>query len=124
MIDVKRLSLVFSLLLCCFVLDLVRREKLTFKYASGWIFLTLLGAFFAVFDVWIYRIASWLGFTLASNFVFFAVLLGFVLWSLVLTIFLCQQNKRNDRMAQTIGLLESELDSLKRKSHSSDKDTL
>ena len=124
MIDVKHLSFIFSLLLCCFVLDLVRREKLTFKYASGWIFLTLLGAFFAICDVWIYRLAAWLGFTLASNFIFFVVLLGCVLWSLVLTIFLCQQNKRNDRMAQTIGLLENELEALKRKSLSSNKDAL
>jgi hypothetical protein len=39
----------------------------------------------------------------------------FVFLSLLLTVFLCQQNSRNDVMAQKIALLEFELNELKKK---------
>jgi hypothetical protein len=38
-----------------------------------------------------------------------------VFLSLVLTVFLCQQNSRNDIMAQKIALLEFEIKQLKQK---------
>ena len=38
-----------------------------------------------------------------------------VFLTLSLTIFLCQQNIRNDQMAQKIGLLEQEVEELKQK---------
>ena len=37
----------------------------------------------------------------------------FVFLSLLLTVFLCQQNRRNDRMAQKIGILELEIKEMK-----------
>ena len=109
----KTLAAIVSLVAFLFVIELVRREKLTFKYAVGWIGLSLFALFFAIFDKFLYRIAHWFGFELPSNFVFFALLGFFVFLSLLLTTFLCQQNVRNDTMAQKIGILEMELQQLR-----------
>lgn len=104
-------ALSFSVLI--FVLELVRREKLTFKYAFAWIFFSAIGLVFSLFPVIPYTLSDWLGFELPSNFIFFSILGMFVFLSLLLTVFLCQQNRRNDRMAQKIGILEQELGEIK-----------
>jgi hypothetical protein len=98
-----------------FVIELIRREKLTFKYAMGWLFILVLALLSAIFDEQLYRLSAWFGFKLTSNFVFFVILGGFVFLSLILTIFLCQQNSRNDAIAQKLGILEQELEELKKK---------
>ncbi|HOW34794.1 MAG TPA: DUF2304 domain-containing protein [Candidatus Omnitrophota bacterium] len=112
--DIKILSLILSLIIFVLVIELVRREKLTFKYAFGWLVLCVAAVFFAVFDQLLFKISGFLGFTLASNFIFFSLLCFFVFLSLLLTAFLCQQNNRNDMMAQKIGILEFEVSQLKK----------
>lgn len=112
--NARLLSIILASVFLVLVIDLVRREKLTFKYASGWILVTVGGILAAIFDRIVYQIAAWLGFQLTSNFIFFIVLCGLVFLSLVLTIFLCQQNLRNDRLAQKIGILEEEIKRLKK----------
>jgi hypothetical protein len=93
----------------------VRRNKLTFKYALAWLLVSGSAVFFAVFHKYIFLIAKFLGFELPSNFIFFTLFCVFVFLSLILTVFLCQQNNRNDTMAQKIALLESEVKELKQK---------
>ncbi len=107
--NVRLLSIILAILFFLLVIDLVRREKLTFKYAAGWLCVTALGILLAIFDKFLAGFAARMGFALTSNFIFFAVSCGLIFLSLVLTIFLCQQNNRNDRMAQKIGLLENEI---------------
>jgi len=111
--NVRLLSILLAGIFLLLVLDLVRREKLTFKYAFGWIGVTVLGILLAVFDKFLSGFATKLGFQLTSNFIFFTVSCGLIFLSLILTIFLCQQNSRNDRMAQKIGLLENEIKDIK-----------
>jgi hypothetical protein len=110
----KSLAILLAVLGLVFIVELVRRERLTFKYASTWMMIFLAAAFFAVFDNLLQAIATFFGFELTSNFVFFAILSGFVFLSLLLTIFLCQQNDRNDKMAQKIGLLEHDIEKIKK----------
>lgn len=98
-----------------FVLELVRREKLTFKYAFSWLFFSFLGVFFSVFPELLFKLSRFFGFELPSNFIFFFLCSAFIFLSLLLTVFLCQQNRRNDRMAQQIGMLDLEIRSLKEK---------
>jgi hypothetical protein len=114
--NIQLLAVTISLLMFCFVLELVRRHKLTFKYAMGWLAVSAAAVFFAVFKQVLFATAAWLGFELPSNFIFFALLCGFVFLSLLLTVFLCQQNERNDTMAQKIAILESEINKLKDRS--------
>ena len=113
--NARILSIILSVLVILFVIELVRRERLTFKYAMGWLLVLSLAVFLAVFDNQLYRLAAWFGFKLTSNFVFFVILGGFVFLSLELTIFLCQQNNRNDTIVQKLGMLEQELEDLKDK---------
>jgi hypothetical protein len=110
----KLLALGIGLGMLVFIVDLVRRERLTFKYAFGWLLVLSAGIFLVVFDNIVCVAAGRLGFALPSNFIFFAGTSGFLLMSVLLTIFLCQQNERNDKMAQRIGLLEEEVERIKK----------
>jgi len=126
MIDIKTLSVILSVLLFLIVIELARRDKLSFKYALGWMILSLTAVFFGIFDKVLFELSQWFGFELPSNFIFFVLLGMFVFLSLFLTIFLSQQNSRNDIMAQKISLLEFELKKIKEKefggSRNQDKD--
>jgi len=113
--NAKLIANVFAVIVLIGVIELVREEKLTFKYAAGWLVGALVAIGLAVFDGCVASLSSMLGFELPSNFIFFSALCGFVFLSLLLTIFLCQQNKRNDRMAQKLGFLEAEIRGLKNK---------
>ncbi len=106
---VKVLVVCLSILILTMIFELVRRERLTFKYAFGWILASILSIFLATFEQFLFKISKWLGFQLTSNFVFFTLLGVFIFLGLVMTIFLCQQDNRNDAMAQKIGILEFEL---------------
>ena len=112
--NIQILAVSISLLMFLFVLELVRRRRLTFKYAMGWLSVSAAAVFFAVFKQLLFAAAGFLGFELPSNFIFFALLCGFVFLSLLMTVFLCQQNERNDAMAQRIAILESELKDIKK----------
>jgi hypothetical protein len=112
---IQWLAIILSIIVFVFVIELVRRERLTFKYAFAWLFFAGLGVLASVFKEQLFTLSRWFGFELPSNFIFFGLLCAFVFLSLLLTVFLCQQNKRNDRMAQTLGLLELELTKLKEK---------
>jgi len=111
--SLKILSVLVGLFSFFLVIELVRREKLTFKYAFGWLFIALLAVFFSIFDRTLEGMAHWLGFELVSNFIFFVLLCFFVFLSILLTTFLCEQDSRNDAMAQKIGILEMELKEFK-----------
>ena len=113
--NIHILAIALSLLVFIFVVDLVRRHRLTFKYALAWLIVSGMGVFFAFFYKFLFKIASFLGFELPSNFIFFTLFCVFVFLSLVLTVFLCQQNNRNDTMAQKIALLEFDIKELKQK---------
>lgn len=113
---IKLLAVGISFVIFLFVLDLVRRRKLTFKYALAWLSVSAAAVFFAVFHHLLFNLAAFLGFELPSNFIFFMLLCVFVFLSLLLTVFLCQQNERNDIMAQKIAILELQLNELKNKS--------
>ena len=115
MTGTKILALSLSLFILLLVVELIRREKLTFKYAFGWLLAAALAVIFSVFDQLVFSLAFLLGFQLPSNFIFFALFCGFVFLSLLLTIFLCQQEKHNNTMAQKIGIFEQELNELKNK---------
>ena len=113
MLKIITISLSFFILIL--ILELVRKEKLTFKYALGWISVSVLAVLLAIFDNILFAVARWFGFELPSNFIFFTLLAVFVFLALLMTVFLCQQNNRNDAMAQKIGMLEFELEQLKEK---------
>ncbi len=111
----KILSIAISMTILFIVIELIREEKLTFKYALAWICVSLTAIFFTIFDHLLFKMAYGLGFVLPSNFIFFSLLSVLVFVSLLMTIFLCQQNSRNDILAQKIAMLEFEIEELKKR---------
>ena len=111
----KTLAGILSVVVLLLIVELIRREKLTFKYAFGWLVIAGAGIFFSFSQTLIYQMAAWFGFELPSNFIFFVLICFFVFLSILLTTFLCQQDMRNDTMAQKIGILEVELFEFKEK---------
>jgi len=111
----KALTLILSIVMFAIVIELIRREKINFKYAFGWMIVSVLAIILTVFDTLLFQTADFFGFELASNFIFFTLLSVFVFLSLLMTVFLCQQNERNDKMAQKIGMLDLEVEQLKQK---------
>ena len=112
--SLKLLTISLAGLIFFLILELVREQKLTFKYAFGWLGVSVLAIFLTVFDTILFQFASFLGFQLASNFIFFALLSVFVFLCLLMTVFLCQQDRRNQIMAQKIGALEFEINQIKK----------
>ena len=121
---IKILTIVLSSLIFIGVIELVREEKLTFKYALGWLVVSGTGIILAIFDKILFKIAHFFGFELTSNFIFFSLLSVFVFLTLLMTIFLCQQNNRNDRMAQKLGALRFEIEELKKKMDATEKNKI
>lgn len=118
--DIKIFAITVSIMVLVAVFEMARREKISFKYAIGWIVIALLAIFFEIFHDLLFDLARWFGFALPSNFIFFTLLTLFVFWSLFLTMFLCQQNQRNNIMAQKIGLLELQIKELKEQKNNPD----
>lgn len=115
MIVIKGLTIISSFIIFTLVVELTRKEKLTFKYAFGWMFVSILAILLTVFDNILFRVSNFFGFELTSNFVFFILLGVFVFLSLFMTVLLCEQDRRNDTMAQKIGILEYEIRQMKDK---------
>ncbi len=119
--SIKFLTIILAALILGIVVELIRRERLTFKYAAGWLFVSVVALTFVVFDHVLFRIAHFFGFELASNFIFFTLFGVFVFLSLLMTVFLCQQSNRNDAMAKKIAMLEFEIESVKKKNDNNKK---
>ncbi len=113
--SIQVLAVCLSLAMMFFVLELVRRHRLTFKYAMAWLVASALGVFFALCHQILFDLSVFFGFELPSNFIFFILFGFFIFLTLLMTVFLCQQNNRNDKMAQTIALLESKINQLQQK---------
>ena len=110
--SVKLFAIGCSVMIFAFVVELIRREKMTFKYALTWLVVSAAVLTFAVFNGVLDRLAHWAGFVLTSNFIFFLLLVFGVLFSLLLTIYANEQNKRTEMLTQALAILEYRLRNL------------
>ncbi|HTY44722.1 MAG TPA: DUF2304 domain-containing protein [Patescibacteria group bacterium] len=113
--NIKLLAVGISLGLFLTVIELIRRKKMSFKYAVSWLAASALAILFSVFDRLLGACAQMLGFTLPSNFIFFLIGLVTVFLSLLLTVYLYQQTNRIELIAQKLSLVELELSRLTQK---------
>ena len=51
------IAALIAVLVVLVVIELVRREKLTFKYAAGWMMASALALFFSIFDTTLFRLS-------------------------------------------------------------------
>jgi len=109
----KFFAIFLSILIVLFVVDLIRRRKMTFKYSLGWFFSSLTVLLLAVNDHLLLNFSKWVGFTLLSNFIFFLAMVFFIFLSLMLTIYVNEENNRSETLAQSLGILELEIKRLR-----------
>jgi len=102
----RTFAIMVSVLIMLIVINLIRRQKMTFKYSMLWLATSLAALLFSIFDQALNQISSMMGFALPSNFVFFCLLSFFIIQSLFLTIYVNQQNSRIEALAQAVGILE------------------
>jgi hypothetical protein len=106
---VKTFAILISVLILLSVVELIRRQKMTFKYSMFWLGMCLTVLFFAFNETLLKDISAFAGFELLSNFIFFLLLVFFIFLSLLLTIYINEQNSRSEILAQSIALIEHKL---------------
>ena len=101
---------IFLLLLLAFqmflIVKVVKRKKLTIKYASFWIFLILIMAIVVVFPEVVYRLSTLFGFEVAANMIF---LLGFFFLfyiAFIITTSISIQNEKIKSIIQELSILK------------------
>lgn len=118
----KIFAVVSAVLILTFVLDLIRRQKMTFRYSVVWLIISFLSIFFALYDRPLYQLAKLAGFTLPSNFIFFLFLIFFIWVCLFLTLYVNEQSNRSETLAQSVAILEHKLKQLEARLLNRNKD--
>lgn len=103
--------LAISILYLVFVLLRVRRGEYLLKYALLWVFLSILGVFFAAFPQCLVSLAHLLGFSVPSNFVYFALIVFLLISNLMLCGVLSRQEIMLKSIAQELSIMKSEAES-------------
>ncbi len=114
-------AIIISFLILLFVIDSIRRQKMTFKYSALWLGTCTAVAFLALNENLIAKISKLAGFALPSNFIFFLLLSFFVFLSLLLTIYINEQNSRTETLSQAVGALEYKIKKIEKKLPDEDK---
>lgn len=104
--NAKTFAIIISCLIVLFIIELIRRQKMTFKYSLFWLSASILTLFFACYDRLLGTLAALAGFQLVSNFVFFLFLAFVCLLCLFLTVYINEQNSRTESLAQSLGILD------------------
>jgi hypothetical protein len=111
----KTFAILIAVIILCFIIDLIRRQKMTFKYSLFWLSAALFTVIAAIFDQVLWSVASFAGFKLVSNFIFFLFLAFISAVCLFLTVYINEQNTRTENLAQTVGILDHQLKDLQKK---------
>ncbi len=98
-----------------FVLDLIRRQKMNFRYSVFWLSACVAVIIFGVWNGLLLKISRLAGFELPSNFIFFLLLAFFTVLSLMLTLYINEQNDRTQHLAQSISALQYRIKLLEKK---------
>ena len=111
--QVKFFVVLIAAIILAVVIDLIRREKMTFKYSINWFLGCTIAIFFALQNQLLITISQAAGFSLPSNFIFFMLLVFVIFLSLHLTLYINEQNSRTEALAQTVAKLENQLKKIK-----------
>ncbi len=110
---IKYFIVLITLIILAAVVNAIRREKMTFKYAANWFLGGILAIVCSLNEQWIFAVSKLAGFSLPSNFIFFLLLVFVIFLSLHLTLFINEQNSRTEALAQAVARLEHEIKKLK-----------
>ncbi len=114
MIDIRLnlMAVIGSAVLLLIILELVRRKYLRERYALIWI---VTGGLFLVLSIrikFLYAISEFLGFTVASNALFFFGILFLLAIVLGLSVITSRLSEKNKVLTQELALLKKRVDEL------------
>ena len=104
--EAKTFAMIMSVSIFAFIIELIRRQKMTFRFSALWLTASIVVLVFSCQTEWLSIISRLAGFALPSNFVFFMLLIVFIFQSLLLTIYINEQNSRAESLAQAAAALE------------------
>ena len=118
----KFLAIIFAITIFISVIELIRRQKIDFRYSFSWLSACILVLVLAINHPLLFKIAHFFGFELPSNFIFFLLLIFVIFLTLLLTIFINEQNNRTQKLSQSLGILQYKMEKLEKESGSSGKE--
>ncbi|WP_438433464.1 DUF2304 domain-containing protein [Gorillibacterium sp. sgz500922] len=102
------LSVVFCLLFLGFVIEMIRRRKISERYSLLWLILGLIMLLFSVFPKLLNGIASAMGIIYGTSLLFFIGFLFSLVFILHLTTVITKLDRKMTRLTQELALLKSQ----------------
>lgn len=99
--------LLVSLFFLGFVLYGVRKRRYLLKYSLVWILLSAIGVLASLFPRAVSFLAATTGFVVPSNFVYFALVLFLMVWSLIMCGVLSRQETTIKSLVQEVSMLKA-----------------
>lgn len=107
--NAKTFAILTAVFIVILIFDLIRRQKMTFKYSLFWLSASAVTLVLGIYDQLLTTLARWAGFELSSNFIFFLFLAFISALCLFLTVYINEQNNRTETLGQKLGILEMKL---------------
>ncbi len=104
--NLRILLIIFSILFFCIVLRLISKKKIQINNSLFWLFSAVLIFLVALFPNFISFFTKLIGFETTSNFVIGIILTLLLLDTLLLTIYLAEQNKKIVLLIQEVSMLK------------------
>ena len=92
------------------ILNLIRKNKLNFKYALLWIALAIIMVIALLVPDCLFALSKLLGFEVMSNMLYLIAILVLLLICLSLTIFISKQSNMITLLTQEISILKTKID--------------
>jgi len=112
-------AIIGSVILLLIILELVRRKYLRERYALIWIVTGSLFFLLSIRTQFLYGISDLLGFTVASNALFFFGILFLLLIVLALSVITSRLSEKNKVLTQEVVLLKKRVEDLEKGSRNS-----
>ena len=114
---IQVISIVFSLLMLLFILNLIRRKRINVEYSLIWLTVSIV---FVVFSFWrqgVEELAELLGLAYAPSVLFILLIFGIFLILVEFSIIISKQSERIRILAQEHALLKKEVEKIKLLKH-------
>lgn len=99
---------IFCLALACYIVILVKNDKLQLRYSLVWLAMACIVLLCAIFPQPLFDLAHMFGFQVGSNFLFFIGLFFLLCICLSLTSIVSKQQSAIKNLSQRIAILENE----------------
>ena len=104
--NLKIVSLTFLIVLVLIIINFLRKDKISAKYAVIWLLTTLVLFLFILFPKVLDNVTSLLGFTLGANMIITGLIVLLICINIALTIIVSNQSKKIELLIQEVSLLK------------------